>query len=304
MLDCNSVRTPALPGQAYTKRDCPTTNEEKGELEAAGMTQEGYHTVAASLNFLVTITREDMKFAQGKIGKYSRNPGKEHHKILKHALRFLKGTLDYGVEFKWDASDAPLVDGPLWLQAWSDSSFADDIDTGRTTLGDVIKVNGATISATSKLSSRVDSCANHSELHAFNDVAGAAPGTAPGPDEPTDGSCLSFNKTARTVTWVWGVKAAFERRDVDTMPPTPIYVDNAGVLAMIGGSTIKSANKHIYRTLAEARERVHIDKSVEVIKIDTKENIVNAMTKQEHGICESAEQLRQITGPSSVKPLV
>ena len=40
-----------------------------------------------------------MKFVQGKLAKYCLNPGKEHFKILKHAPRFLKGTLDYGIEF-------------------------------------------------------------------------------------------------------------------------------------------------------------------------------------------------------------
>jgi hypothetical protein len=305
MKDCNPARTPARHGQAYTKCDCPTTQEEKLEMKAAGMMQQYYHTIVASLNFLVTISRDDMKFIQGKLAKYCLNPGREHFKILKHALRFLKGTLDYGVEFAWNASDAPPVDGPLQVEAFSDSSFADDIDTGRTTLGDVVKVNGATVSATSKLSSRVDSCVNHSELRAFNAVAGEAaqrpPMTANGkPDQPTDGSSLAFTRTARTITWLRGIKAALERRNVDTMPPTPVYVDNAGVLAMVDGNTIKSANKHIYRTLAEARERVHLDKSVKAIKIGTKDNIANAMTKQEQGVDDSAAQLRRITGPISI----
>jgi hypothetical protein len=306
MLDCNPVRTPAVPGQVYTKRDCPTTDEEKDALKADGLLQGDYHTVAASLNFLVTITRDDMRFVQGKVAKYALNPGKVHFKVLKHALRFLKGTLGYGVEFIWRASDVPSVDGPLLLEAWSDSSYADDVDTGRTTIGDVVKVNGATVLATSRLSSRVDSCVNHSELRAFNGVSGSTGETAAvvGVGGPTDGASLAFTKATRTVQWLRGVKAALERRDVDAMPPTPIYVDNAGVLAMIDGNTIKSANKHIYRTLAEARERVHIDRSVRAVKIGTKENIANAMTKQEHAINESAVQLRLIAGPSSAKPLV
>jgi hypothetical protein len=306
MMDCNPARTPATPGRAYTKGDCPVTDAEKDELTAGGMLQKTYHTIQASLNFLVTISRDDMKFIQGKAAKYCLNPGKEHFKIQKHALRFLKGTLDYGIEFVWRASDTPPVDGPLVLEAWSDSSYADDIDTGRTTLGNVLKANGATVSATSKLSSRVDSCVNHSELHAFNEAAGVAreqPTAATiGLDEPTDGSSIAFTKTARSITWLRGIKAALERRNVDDMPATPIYVDNAGVLAMIDGTTIKSANKHIYRTLAEARERVHLDKSVKVVKIGTKDNIANAMTKQEPGIDESAAQLRRITGPISIKP--
>jgi hypothetical protein len=81
------------------------------------------------------------------------------------------------------------------------------------------------------------------------------------------------------------------------MPPTPVYVDNAGVISMLKGATIKAANKHIYKTLAENRERVNLDKAVIVIKIDTKNNLANAMTKQEHGLRDSAAQMRLIAGP-------
>ena len=83
------------------------------------------------------------------------------------------------------------------------------------------------------------------------------------------------------------------------MPPTPVFVDNAGVLSMLDGVTLKAANKHIYRTLQENRERVHLDKTVVAVKINTKDNIANALTKQEPGIDTSAAQLRLIAGPRS-----
>ena len=99
MLDCNPARTPASPGQKYTKADCPCTDEQKTTMQAKGMSKERYHSIVASLNFLVCITRDDMRFIQGKLAKYCLNPGTEHFKAMKHALRFLKGTLDYGIEF-------------------------------------------------------------------------------------------------------------------------------------------------------------------------------------------------------------
>ena len=68
---------------------------------------------------------------------------------------------------------------------------------------------------------------------------------------------------------------------------------------MLEDVTVKSANKHIFKTLAEARERVNLDKSVIAVKVDTKTNLANAMTKQEPGLRESAAQLRQIAGPRS-----
>ena len=96
-----------------------------------------------------------------------------------------------------------------------------------------------------------------------------------------------------------GVKAAREHRDLAEMPPTPTKVDNAGVLfSMLDGDTMKSAYKHIFRTLVENRERVHLDKTVKAVKIDTKLNLANPMTKQEHGIAGSVAQLIQIAGPT------
>jgi hypothetical protein len=161
----------------------------------------------------------------------------------------------------------------------------------------VIKVNGATISAFSKLSQRVDSCVNHSELRAFDSAL--SPNTTDD-DQPTDSASVAFGKTSRNIAWIRGIKAALERRNIDTMAPTPINVDNAGVLFMLAGLTLKSVNKHIFRTLAGNRERVHLDKTVTPVKIDTALNLANAMTKQEHGVPESAAQLRQIAGPRSL----
>ena len=91
-----------------------------------------------------------------------------------------------------------------------------------------------------------------------------------------------------------GVKAALEGRDALTLPATPVYVDNSGVITMLKGATLKQANKAIYKTWAEIRERVHLDKSVEVVKIGTADNLANALTKQEHGLAKSVEQLRKI----------
>jgi hypothetical protein len=97
--------------------------------------------------------------------------------------------------------------------------------------------------------------------------------------------------------WLRGLKAALERREGSQMPPTTVYVDNAGVLAMLSGVNIKAANRHIFKALAENRERVKVDKIIAPVKIDTKDNIANAMTKQEHDVKASVAQLLQITGP-------
>jgi hypothetical protein len=42
------------------------------------MTEELYHTLAASYNHLVQITRPDLQFIQGKASKYTTSPGDAH----------------------------------------------------------------------------------------------------------------------------------------------------------------------------------------------------------------------------------
>ena len=141
MVGCNPTKSPASAGRRYSTKDCPTTSEQKAELAARGMTKENYHSIQASINFLVCVTRDDLRFINGKLAKFCTNPGEEHFKAQKHELRFLKGTLDYGIEFVWRASDPAPADGPLHIEAWSDSSFADDVDTQRTTLGYVMRLS-------------------------------------------------------------------------------------------------------------------------------------------------------------------
>ena len=136
---------------------------------------------------------------------------------------------------------------------------------------------------------------NHSELHAF----GAASKSDAG---PTDGSSLAFDVTAKSVAWLRGVKAALEGRDERDLPPTPVYVDNSGVKSVIDNVTLKPANKHVFRTVASNRERVHVDRIVHPVKVDTKDNLADLMTKQEPGLRESAEKLRKITGPLEAAP--
>jgi uncharacterized protein with NAD-binding domain and iron-sulfur cluster len=297
MDGCNPVRAPAVAGRKYTKEDCPATDAARKDLVARGLDKKAYHSVQATINFLVSITRDDLRFINGKLAKYVADPGEEHFKAQKHELRYLSGTMDYGIQFTWNAADPAPPDGPLLIEAWSDSSYADDQDSGRTTMGFVIKVNGATVASASKLGNRVDSCVNHSELHAFNSVA-AEPSDS---DQLTDGAGISFVRTARTIAWIRGVKAGLERRAEASIAATTVFVDNSGVLAMIKDTTLKSANKHIYKTLQEARERVHLDHSVVAVKVHTKDNLANSMTKQEPVSADSIGQLLLITGPFNLQ---
>lgn len=74
-------------------------------------------------------TRPGLAFSVGILSRYMHSPRESHGNALKQVLRYLQGTLGYGLMFKHD--------GPKRLVGYSDSSHNVDEDDGRSTTGHV-----------------------------------------------------------------------------------------------------------------------------------------------------------------------
>ncbi|GAA5906734.1 uncharacterized protein JCM6883_005672 [Sporobolomyces salmoneus] len=85
----------------------PSPDEKRRYLQAVG-----------SLMYAMLGTRPDIAHAVGVLGRHSANPGPLHWAAVVHVLRYLKGTLDYGLEFNPDNS--PLTG----FEAYSDSDWS------------------------------------------------------------------------------------------------------------------------------------------------------------------------------------
>ena len=105
--DSNKVITPAIPGRKYTKDSGPKTDDERKALEETGRTKAYYHSIVMACQYLVNSTRDDLRYIQGKLAKFCSNPGAEHFDALKHQLRYLSGTRDYGLTFSHSDDDPP-----------------------------------------------------------------------------------------------------------------------------------------------------------------------------------------------------
>ncbi|GAA5914055.1 Ty1/Copia family ribonuclease HI [Sporobolomyces salmoneus] len=102
-------------------------------------------------------TRPDIAHAVGVLGCHSANPGPLHWAAVVHVLRYLKGTLDYGLEFNPDNS--PLTG----FKAYSDSDWGACPTTSRSTMGyTFILANGA-VAWSSKLQPRVTGSSSEAE---------------------------------------------------------------------------------------------------------------------------------------------
>lgn len=115
MEDCNSTQYPMEAKLQLTK-------DEDGEPVNA----TNYRRLVGSLRYLVH-TRPDLNYSVGTVSKYMQNPKQSHYAAVKHILRYVKGTLEYGLMYH-RGGDGMLV-------GYSDSSYGNDRDDRRGTTG-------------------------------------------------------------------------------------------------------------------------------------------------------------------------
>ncbi|KAL2624407.1 hypothetical protein R1flu_008652 [Riccia fluitans] len=96
MLDAKLVGTPLANHFKHQllAKFCPLDATEKGL-----MSKIPYESAVGSLMYLMVCTRPDIAYALGKVSKYNANPGKVHWEAMKWILRYIKGTMGYGLLF-------------------------------------------------------------------------------------------------------------------------------------------------------------------------------------------------------------
>lgn len=92
--------------------------------------------------WLQVATRPDLSFAVNLLLRFAKNPGIAHWNALKHTLAYVKGTLQYGITYLWDAS--------IHSYGFVDADYAGDGDTRRSTKGHIFFIGGGPVSWASK----------------------------------------------------------------------------------------------------------------------------------------------------------
>ena len=95
----------------------------------------------------------DLSFAVHKLANFSANPGKVHFEVLIHILRYIRYNKTLGLKHYADMNDAPVtyllrqasIKNENYLMAFSDSSWQDCPDTGRSTGACIIFYQGGEI---------------------------------------------------------------------------------------------------------------------------------------------------------------
>ena len=124
MWSCNSVKNPIVPGTAISK--------EGSRVADATI----YQQLVGCLMYL-TVTRPDLMFVVCLIARFMSDPKEEHFLIAKRILRYLKGTLEFGIFYKRSQE--------MKLIGYTDSDYARDVNDRKSISGYVFLLNGAAI---------------------------------------------------------------------------------------------------------------------------------------------------------------
>ncbi|KAL5566704.1 hypothetical protein UlMin_029868 [Ulmus minor] len=115
MNDCKPISTPVECGVKLSKHD-----------EGESVDPTFFKSLVGSLRYL-TCTRPDILYAVGLVSRYMENPTTTHFKTAKRILRYIKGTIDFGLLYSF-SNDYKLV-------GYSDSDCGGDIDDRKSTSG-------------------------------------------------------------------------------------------------------------------------------------------------------------------------
>ena len=110
MQDCKSCKTPVNPSLKLT-----TANK-----ESTIVNQELYQSTVGKLLYLSIRTRPDIAFAVSTAAKFTAKPTEQHWKAVKHILRYIAGTINFGLQF--------TKGGSIDCTGFSDADWAGDID--------------------------------------------------------------------------------------------------------------------------------------------------------------------------------
>lgn len=135
MEDCNEVSNHVIPG---SKIDFDEDGEKGDETL--------YKQIIGSLTYL-TNTRPDLKFIVSLLSRYMSRPTKLHFLAVKRVLRYLKGTLDYGIWYKRGSVAE--------LKVFTDSDYAGDVEGRKSTSSYTFMMSGGAVAWSSKKQSVV-----------------------------------------------------------------------------------------------------------------------------------------------------
>ncbi|KAL0405346.1 UNVERIFIED_CONTAM: Retrovirus-related Pol polyprotein from transposon TNT 1-94 [Sesamum latifolium] len=184
----------------------------------------------------------DISFAVGVISSYMQNPKKPHLEAVRRILRYVKGTLSYGIMFK-KCEDCKLV-------GYCDADYAGDHDTRRSTTGYVFMLGFGAVSWCSKRQPTVSLSTTEAEYQA------AA-------------------MAAQEITWLVQLLKELHQ---PVEYGVPLYCDNLSAIRLAENPVFHARTKHVEVHYHFIREKV-LQEEIKLKHVGIERKVIDLFTK-------------------------
>lgn len=236
MADCNPASIPISPSVKLNSEDSPPLGRSEHKL---------FRRLIGRLIFLVIATRLDIAFAVNQLSQYLAEPRQIHLGAAKHILRYIKGTITFGLTFSAKGRQ-------IGLSAYADSAYANSAKS-RSTTGFIFMINGTPITWTSRKQSI----------------------TA---QSTTEAEYMAVSEAAKQAIWIRHFLYTIGR---GLTGPTIIYEDNQGAIHLAGNPVDHPKTKHIAVRYHAIRDHIG-NGEIRLEHLPTDKMIADALTKATH----------------------
>lgn len=227
MCNANAVSTPADVNVVISKNEDESTSNFP------------YREAIGSLLFLCSVSRPDICFAVNVLSRYVNNPSQQHVNAIKRVIRYLIDTKDYFIKYG-ESND---------LIGYSDSDFASDVDTRKSTTGYIFQMNGGPITW----------CSQKQKTIALS---------------TTEAEFVAACESAKEILWLKQLLSELgENYNCITL-----CVDNQSAIKLINNPSYHKRTKHIDVKYNFIREKVELG-LIKVEYVPSNEQLADILTK-------------------------
>ena len=226
---CKPVKNHIVPGSRLAK--------DEGGTKIDSTT---YKKMVGSLMYL-TVTRPDLMYLVSLIPRFMEAPTVLHQQAVKRVFRYLKGTTELGILYRKGGEES--------LLAYSDSDYAGDLDSRKSTSGYVFKMSSGAVAWSSKKQPVVSLSTTEAEF-----IAAAA--------------CACQTVWMQRVLEKLGLKQC----------KCTIFCDNNSAIKLSKNLVMHGRSKHIDVRFHFLRDLAN-DGIVELVHCGSKDQLADVMTK-------------------------